>query len=499
MELRFQNKPLRCMRQTAWETRNDEQTLEIRLADHMAPVGKILAVWGQPLIRGKEWKNDCATVSGGVTAWVLYDTEDGSEPQMVTGWIPFQFKWDLQDSVHDGVIQSQWQLRSIDARLIGAGKLLVRASVSAYGEALENSEYDIFLPGELPEDVHVQTTDVKLCVPMEAGEKYITMEEDLVIPPGGGNVTTLLAYMVRPVVREKKLMADKLVFRGVAKLQLVYIGDDSRIHTYDTDIPISQYTQLEREYGPDSLAWLSPVLSELEVEKTDGGGLRLKGAIIGQYLICDHHDVNMVEDAYSNRRSVELQREQVRIPNLVSGQGEEIKAKCIIPVQSQRNVACSMWSAQPTVRADGDRAAVALDGTAQVLYYDGEGQLNSESKSWEQLLECPAGESRNGMAVISPVAFPEMINEPDGILLEQDMTLTVRMIDQNGLSMVTGLALGETGKADPDRPSLVICRADGKTLWELAKSCGSTVSAIRSANGIEEAPEDGSVLLIPVE
>ena len=51
---------------------------------------------------------------------------------------------------------------------------------------------------------------------------------------------------------------------------------------------------------------------------------------------------------------------------------------------------------------------------------------------------------------------------------------------------------------DPDRPSLVLRRMDGSDLWNVAKSCGSTVQAILQANGLVQEPEQGRMLLIPV-
>ena len=69
------------MRQVAWETKNEEQTLEIRVTEDMPPIDKILAAWGQPIIRTKEWDGDQASVSGGVLAWILYDAQNGAGPQ----------------------------------------------------------------------------------------------------------------------------------------------------------------------------------------------------------------------------------------------------------------------------------------------------------------------------------------------------------------------------------------------------------------------------------
>ena len=51
---------------------------------------------------------------------------------------------------------------------------------------------------------------------------------------------------------------------------------------------------------------------------------------------------------------------------------------------------------------------------------------------------------------------------------------------------------------DPQRPSLVLRRAGGESLWDMAKKSGSTVAAIRSANKLTEEPKPGQILLIPV-
>ena len=69
---------------------------------------------------------------------------------------------------------------------------------------------------------------------------------------------------------------------------------------------------------------------------------------------------------------------------------------------------------------------------------------------------------------------------------------------EEGMNMVTGLELGEMSRLDPSRPSLIMRRAGNDSLWELAKKSGSTVEAIRAANGLMEEPKQGRMLLIPV-
>jgi hypothetical protein len=39
---------------------------------------------------------------------------------------------------------------------------------------------------------------------------------------------------------------------------------------------------------------------------------------------------------------------------------------------------------------------------------------------------------------------------------------------------------------------------DREPIWDIAKASGSTVDAIRQANNLEEEPQQGQILLIPI-
>ena len=71
-------------------------------------------------------------------------------------------------------------------------------------------------------------------------------------------------------------------------------------------------------------------------------------------------------------------------------------------------------------------------------------------------------------------------------------------VAQRGLPMITALELGPVRESDPCRPSLILCRPGGRSLWELAKASGSDVDSIRAVNGMEEEDDDDRMLLIPV-
>ena len=82
--------------------------------------------------------------------------------------------------------------------------------------------------------------------------------------------------------------------------------------------------------------------------------------------------------------------------------------------------------------------------------------------------------------------------------MRADVTLQVQTVADRGIPVIMGAEVGEKCESDTNQPSLVLQRAEGQTLWEIAKATGSTVAAIRNANGLTQEPDAGQMLLIPV-
>ena len=177
MELQFEKIPIAYLKKLTGQLRTQEQTLEVRLTDGMPDIGRVLGAWGQMIVRGKEWNSDNMTVSCGVMAWVLYTPEDGDGIRSVEAWLPFSMKWDIPESQYDGKILVSCLLRSVDARSTAARKLMVRATVSAMGEAWLPEEAGAAAAAEVPEDVQLLTANYPCLLPRETGEKSFILEE----------------------------------------------------------------------------------------------------------------------------------------------------------------------------------------------------------------------------------------------------------------------------------------------------------------------------------
>ena len=497
MEIQFQKTTIPCQRRVVCQVQSQEQTQEVRLPDGMPDIGRVLGCWGQVLIRGKEWRSGGMSVSGGVMAWVLYAPEDGTEPRSLETWIPFQVKWDFPDTQRDGSVIVAPSLKGMDARSISARKLMLRANVSMLGQAMEPVEPEIWVPDRVPEDVEVLIRSYPLELPRECGEKLFSLEEEIPFPGNLPPVAKVLRCQLLPEITEQKVLAGRLLFRGKGMLHLLYSGPDGGIYAWDGEFPYSQFAELDRDYSNNASAWILPVMTALEVIPEEQR-LQLKSSMAAQYTVYDRVMVDVAEDAYSPNRKVQFHDREVQLPIRLDRHQKSMLCSQSVEAQAQRILDVCWLHDHAARRQNGDTAQMEESGQFQILYQDVEGNLQTATVRQEQSVELMADPGSFLQGYLAPCGFPQGQILQDRMEVNAEANLDVSVFSEQGLHLITDLELGEAVEPEAGRPSLILCRAGDKGLWEIAKECGSTVDAIRKANKLQEEPEFGRMLLIPV-
>lgn len=400
MDLQFQKTACSFLRQAARAVQNEEQTQELKLPEAMPDIGKVLCAWGQCMIRGKEWRKGAMTVSGGVTVWVLYQPEDETEPRSLESWVPFQARWDFPETQRDGTILVSGGLRSVDARTISARKLMLRVNLSLLGEALVPDEMMICSPEELPADIELLKRAYPACIPAEAGEKSFHLEDELTLPDREAG--KVVRVQVQPRIEDRKLMGDKVVFRGSALVHLLYKTEDGALHTQDWELPFSQYSELEREYDDGCVVCVIPLVTGVEQELTEQGAVSIKIGLTGQYVVYRRQMMELVEDCYSTGREASPKVETLILPMVLDTTRQGIRAEMSLPEGCSQVIDASFYPEQPVLHSGDDTAEGELRGQWHILYQEENGAFSGDTLDWEQKWELPA----TGMRLWKPVFLP---------------------------------------------------------------------------------------------
>lgn len=478
--MQWSKKPCSYLKTLIRQVQTGEQTQEVRLSEDMPDIGHVISTWGQPVIRSRQWQGDSISLSGGVSVWVLYFPEHGGTVEPMEVWVPFQMRWNLPQTQREGNMRFQCRLQGLDARMLSARKMMVRAEVAVLAEVLERTETDIYVPEDIPEDVQLLRETYPAVLPVEAGEKQFRFEEEIHIP----QVKNWISWGVEPVITERSVVGNRLVFRGNGLLQYVYLDQGERICRGRTEIPFAQFVELDKEYGKDGTGDLMLAVASLEAETT-AEGAKVSCEVNAQYVIRERELLEVVQDGYSPTSPVELTVEMLQLPMELDRRREKIQ----IPVElsQEKPLDILLFADFPTEFREEEAIRLKLSGSFQVLCEDAEQKLQTVSRDWAQELDIPAAENVKLVTTVQSV----LMNETTG---EIELESVFEANEQ--IPMVTDLSVGE--KVTEERPSLIIRSMNKDSLWELAKSTGSTVEAIRKANGLTQEPEPGQLLLIPV-
>lgn len=495
MELQFDNKSIQYLRRIVREVKEQEQTQEVRLPEGMPDIGSILGVWGQCIMRSKEWNSDHFNVSGGVMVWVLYAPADGSQPRSMETWLPIQMKWNMPDSRQTGSIRCSWMLKGADGRMLSARKMMVRVNVGILGEAMENGEETVSVADQVPEDVQMLKNTYPARLPVEMGEKTFLIDEEWDM--NAGEAEKLICCMASPEITEQKVLGDKVVFRGSCNFHILCQGADGQVYARDHEASFSQFAELDREYDKDARVGMTTVLSSLEPELQEGR-VRLKCGVVAQYQVNDLRALELVEDAYSPTRPISMESRELRLPMMLDWRQEPVRYECAIAENAAQAVDVTVNAEQPEIRRSGEVTQISCGGQVQVLYMDDSGSLQGRSCRWNTAWELPAAGDVELMGQIRSVSRPQVSVGAGQIGINGEVQVEAETVSQQPLTMVTGLEFGDAAQPDPARPSLILRRAGEGSLWDIAKHSGSTVLAIQKANGLTGEPVDDRLLLIPV-
>lgn len=497
MEVDFDRKRISCLDTALRQVQNSEQTLELKLPEGMPDVGKVLTAWGQPILRSKEWQEDQVQCTGGMMVWVLYEPEDGSETQWLQGWIPFQLRWDLPENTPEGTLRLRCLTRFVDGRSTSPRKILVRTGLAVMAETFVPMTLETARPKEPPAHVALRENTYPVRLMKEAGEKSFHMEEELYLPDSEPKMEKLITWRMNPRIAEQRVLADKAVLRGNGNLHVLYRSDTGQLHSWDFEVPFSQYADLRGEYSADARMDIAMMPTALELDLRDNGSLDLRGAVTAQYLITDKEPITLAEDAYSPQRELTLQQEDLRPTVVLENRRENIYGEQTLSADVNLPVDVQFLPDFSRQRRTENGVEMENSGRFHVLYYGADGGLHGSDVRWEGKQMLPADENSR-IAGMPMGADAQAVPGSGKLLLKTEMPVEWITTAQQEIPMVTGLKLGQPIQQDPNRPSLILRRAGDSSLWDIAKNSGSTMEEIRRANGLSGEPSPDQMLLIPV-
>jgi hypothetical protein len=180
-----------------------------------------------------------------------------------------------------------------------------------------------------------------------------------------------------------------------------------------------------------------------------------------------------------------MERNTLQLPHISQEKKETIFAQ-FTPKDSGRLMDAAFFLDQPQIHKHPDGTEHQLCGKYQLLHFDSNGLMQSETGKWEQTMQSEA----DAQLCVYLSGNPEASGA--------ELMVESVLVEQVDLPGVCALTLTDQDKQQAQRPSLILRKKGEDSLWQVAKETGSTVERILQANGLDAEPPADQMLLIPV-
>ncbi|MBR3640899.1 MAG: DUF3794 domain-containing protein [Oscillibacter sp.] len=481
-------------------TLTQEASEETIVPDYCPDIERIVSAQGHVFLHSRDAAK--GEVEGSVRVCVLYTAEGEDAIRKLELSIPFSAQGE-GETAECAYLSAQTELEALESRLLNPRKLSTRCTLVTHMTGYRKT----CLP--LSSDVEAEDG---LCVEKKTSEKSVTLlrqiaDKDLVfsdvltLSPAREGAEELLDSRVSAEVNETKTLGNKLLFRGLFRVSLLYRTGSGALAAASAELPFSQVIEVG-EIGENAQVTVETDVTgvDIQLDRAEDEGRTIPVTIYYHVLalLREKEELTFLTDLYSTAYPTNYRA----IPLTVDARCERIERRRtvreVLETEAEAESVLSASAECGCVRVRGDELCTSV--RVRALYRDADGSCRCARRRIE--VTCPT-EGAEGAILRARADCPEevqwTINE-QGIEVRFAVDFTACCCTRERTACIEEATLDVNAPRGAAVPSLVLRRfAAGDTLWETAKRYGTTVEAILAANRIEgeDEIEEETLLLVP--
>ncbi len=477
-----------------------EEAGDVIVPDSWPDAETICGSAGTVIVRSRECSTGKVNVSGSVKAWILYQSPDKEIRAMQTV-LPYTVQLADPRITDDSVAIVQPRLANCEGKMVNSRKLQVKAAVYLTVTVMNKTELVYCQSLDNDSQLEIQYGEYPLLLTNAVKDKSFTISDELQLENGQPGLGQLLASSVSLNLTDKKLVGTRLVFKGEAHAQVVYLSHEGTVEQAGLSLPFSQIIDLDGVEETD-IPEVHMVMSSCELEILDDYSenlrrMELNMNVLAQATMSRQMTIMPVLDFYSTDLSSTVETEETELISLLDIKSVPRSARQTIACDTQPekvlDVTVTMLRQETERVGDGLQTKQGLE--AAILYVDRNGMVKTQRKKFDVTADLALANNAEAETECRFMAAPNAAISGDEIELNVELELAYVCTSAQKVRLLTN---GETGEplAKTDRPSAVVIRGNGD-LWQLAKRYGARVDEIKAVNNLTEDNIDGKMIIIP--
>jgi len=490
-------------------TITQEESAETIVPDYCPDIARIIETDGKIFLHSREVRDGKGEVTGAVRVTVLYTPDGESDIRTLEFAIPFTVETEGKSLPDCTVLCADTEAEYLETRMLNPRKVFTHCKLvtrfSGYRRAPLCFCTDVEAPKELCIEKRQETQHTSVL--SQILEKDFTFNDEFSLSPGKEGAAEILTSRVGCAVTEAKIIGNKLVFKGIFSIQLLYRTPSGACASSGGELPFSQIM----EVGEDSEGMIPTVQlqftgADFQINNgadADGRKISVVLYIHATAFLRTDRDLTLLCDLYSTAYSMSYEMQPIQLTTLAENMGrrQTVREVLEIGVVAESILALSATCSAVSVNREGSLATLRTGVTIRALYLDEGGVPLVAERSID--VSCPM-ELPGDSAVMARATCPE---SPQGSIsaggIEVRFPVDFQMTATTGKKKVclqSAKIASDTPKDLSKAPSLVLrCVGNEETLWDLAKKYNTTIPGILTANALDDGASvpAGRLLLIP--
>lgn len=501
MELSVQTSPFHFLRCIMQEVHFQEETADVIVPDREPDIAYIAGAFAEVILRGKDHREKSVTVAGGIKGSILYIPEQEQTPRCLELYLPFSVKFEDPALTEQSQTLCSMRVRSVDARMLNSRKAALRVSIGCELTAYEPALEELCQPVAEGTGLQTRYETFRLSLPLETGESSFLLQDrmDLNGKPPVAQVCKLQCQLLQG---EKKLVANKAVFKGTLLCRLLYLTPENTLQSHQQTFPYSQYCELGQDYDEERLQLL-PMVTGYDWQTEQNGeqdGLSFSVHILTQCVVWGERELRLLRDAYVTKGSFQPQWKTYGFSSCLDRPCSTQTVRRQLPDPVEEVLDTEVYWDYPSVRQLGERVKVSVPVTMAVLARTETGTLSQQKVQGEAVQELPLATDCICRSSIWPTGeeYTALLGGSAEVRCSVELCSVCR--SEKDLTTICGGVLEPAGAGEHRSATIIVRTVPADTcLWDLAKACRTTEGEIMAANHLtSDCLTEDTLLLLPV-
>lgn len=463
-------------------------------------------VSGNICVYKKEVLDGKIRIDGNINVYIMYlaDTENQNIRGLNTS-IDFTEILDIEAAKSNMNLDENVTIKSIECKILNGRKISIKASLLIEGTVYTNENIEFINNLDEISDVQYLRTPLQISSLIGDGMTKAYAKDTIII-----NNTDILAEVLNinlnVVNKDVKISYNKILAKAEAYIKIIYLTDDGRICTVESNIPIMGFIDMpnvSEDNYPEVKYKLQNIIIKPNSEEEHSIYVEAEFELSSRAY--ETKEVKIIEDLYSTSKNLAFNPRQVNITTNRNNckQMCNIREKITVPEINENKIYDAV------VRVIINNQNVMQDN----VMYDGEIEVdfiyesNAMGKVATIQYKIPFNftASVEGVNNNSSIMTDIEIKMQDFVVLsEGNIDVKIDLLFDINTSKTKSINVIENVSAEDIEDNNVYSMTiyfvkKGDTLWEIAKRYRSTVEEIAGVNNIEDENKiyPGQQLFIP--